>query len=862
MKRLIYILLCLLVAGLAGAEGIGTQLPKTGEPGYSADFDSGDSAGYYVLGASLTSITYNFERGSGFLGELYDCDTVSYVAATCDLLTTLNADVTGVKTTKRRWLIVHIATAESANFISTLVVKGGWQIGGGGGLTSDNDGDGLYESAYLWDADGDGSGKVTCTDKDAPDPACKVAGEIIYRDFDDDMNCAMWGCGFGQMENTGTVHLEDGVSYVSWPCWNATPTGAEVAYYNTPAPADESRHDETTDGAFINDCPLSPSGTRQLGGLTFMDWQGSLVGAGVDNRDSALTVGYKRDKGSYLVDDRGPTWESGASLNGNSWWGSPAFTRGFGFGFQQAGSGAGLYVPSGEDVHDGDSKGATTVLGAQTIGSLNGSICVASASFATSLVVGDMILVTGNTADLSWYGANDASVSYLRVRDVPSTVCNTTGRLIPVGGFRVGGTGADYSVDPASIISLRDGATVTHARSDYMDSRATVSNVTITSQDSWNEPGGDCTETGLWTIATDGASTDIDCDTNPFIGFYGGGYPILKDSVIRNWHQYSFDGDVGGGLVTIDNVQFLFGNGGPIADISTAAWMKNTNVSNSQFSTTAIGLFAPGITIDGITVNNSSMQDLITFNGWNTMSTIRGVSMVSTNFKTIFNFANGARMNSIDGVVVTGCSGGGAQLTNGVVALFSSFPDTLAPPIFGNIIRNVLIEGNCRSSGAGTSQDIATVQFFNGNTVGDNAETKIVGNTFENFKYTLTDNVAGTTACLFGISDETEADRTAPNYCTGAGAPLACCTGAGAGAGCVDDYGDEEIFTKNYFTGSSVWNRSSPPGTVRIYCSCAQGTDPANFCDRPIKGSGAGGFNPIGCGNFENDALPADQDCM
>ena len=184
----------------------------------------------------------------------------------------------------------------------------------------------LYQEATLWDADGDNSVWITCSAKDTPDPACKVAGERIYRDFVDDLNCAVYGCGNGQVSPGGTVYLEEGV-YVTWPCWDASnPT------VNDPAATDDNLHDEKTDAAYL-DCPVDPySGDDSSARLVSGVLKGrdiSIVGAGVDLRANDTTTmaarGTGRTQGTTIAVDLGKTGQAADdedSADGNVWFDS------------------------------------------------------------------------------------------------------------------------------------------------------------------------------------------------------------------------------------------------------------------------------------------------------------------------------------------------------------------------------------------------------------------------------------------------------------------------------------------------------------------------------------------------------------
>jgi hypothetical protein len=105
--------------------------------------------------------------------------------------------------------------------------------GGGGGGPVDTDGNGLYEWAFMHDADGDGSGAVTCTAKDVPFLACKMAGQVIYHDWMDDVNVMMRD----EMDVGAVIQLPAG-TLVSWPCYDNSRRGEAII--DPKAAADDS----------------------------------------------------------------------------------------------------------------------------------------------------------------------------------------------------------------------------------------------------------------------------------------------------------------------------------------------------------------------------------------------------------------------------------------------------------------------------------------------------------------------------------------------------------------------------------------------------------------------------------------------
>ena len=124
---------------------------------------------------------------------------------------------------------VVVDVAETGNSVPKVAFScSNWRSPG---IKVDSDGNGLYERATLFDADRDGSGPVVCTAKDTPDLACKVAGQVILRDWIDDANVMVRD----HMEQSGELILP-AATLVSWPCWDASrTTGDGGVDWNDPA---------------------------------------------------------------------------------------------------------------------------------------------------------------------------------------------------------------------------------------------------------------------------------------------------------------------------------------------------------------------------------------------------------------------------------------------------------------------------------------------------------------------------------------------------------------------------------------------------------------------------------------------------
>lgn len=819
----------------------------------SIKFSIGDTSDSDAIAVSgFCSVRY--QQAGGDDAALYAVPTAATAATSGTLIGTFTSSTTTATTftAGTRWVKAVATDATvggSVMVIDCSPLTGG---GGGGGSRFDHDGDGLYDVAYLWDADGDGSVWETCTAKDVPDPACKASGERVYRDVADDINCALWGCGSGQMELTGALLLEPGV-YVNWPCWDAQ----EGSGFNDPTAANDNLHDSTSDAAW-NDCPATPDPdtTRRFHVISLMDWQGEIIGSGVDTRNPATTASYKRDQGTYLVDDRGPSWESGTNSGNNNWFGQASFIRGITFGFQGAHTAStSAVVASGESAGDGDSKGYGTISGTQTIGNIedNGYVCVANTSGLNTLDSGDLILFYGQSGTL---GGGSPTVAFAaRVRDGSPGTCNAgAGIQIPLGGF-YGHLGDNQSYAAGSVpyaYTFLNGNAVTAPRSDYFDSTAKISNMNIEPQDWWAEPSGDCPEQldfadsgeRPWTIALDGDSTnaDIDCDTNPLIGLYGGGAPVVENVVIRNWHQYAIDGDSNAGFPLIRRVRFLYGKGGPIVDAGTGWRMHDLEIRDTSFATQGISTYGPGLEGRDIRAINSSGEQLINFTDVSVGNLFENIKIEGGSIMHALKFTCGARRNTVRNLTLEGTLGIGTGLFSsrqGTVAYFECSDTTV--PIEQNVIDGFDTTGT-RMAQQFTGNVTAAVALNTLATIAAPKSTAIVRNHFTNGRMKATKSAYD--ACLFAAIDT---DTT--------GSP-------GRGAA-TNDYSHEDVLALNSFMGNSVESTGGGGGVAHVYCGCnvntagGGGTSYATCSATVGSGSSLNGANARGCLNFDGTAAPS-----
>lgn len=814
-------------------------------------FGIGDTTESDAIGV-YGSCNARFVQASGDDVSLYAVPSSTTAATSGTLLKNFTTSTTTVpyEFTPGTLFVKAVATDATAGG-SVLTINCSPMAGGGGG-DPDPDNDGLYDFAILWDADGDGSTWVDCTAKDTPDSACKASGERIYGDFADDVNCALWGCGFGQMENAGSLYLEQGV-YVNFPCWeptNVTNTRGGVT--------DDNEHDSTADAAYSL-CPATPDPdtTRRFYTVSLMDWQGEIIGAGTDTRDPAITSSYKRDQGTYIVDDRGPDWESGVNSGANNWFGQASFIRGITFGFQNAHTAVtSTPVPTGESAGDGDSKGYGTVSGTQTIANIedNAGICVANTSGLNTLVAGDTVILAGQTGTLA--GGSSTIYFAARVMDAPSvSTCNGAGTIrILLGGF-YGYLGNNTSYSAGGIpyaYTFLNGNAVTAARSDYMDSTARITNLNIEPQDYWAEPSGDCSEQldfadateRPWTIALDGDSTnaDFDCDTNPLVGLYGGGAPVVENVVIRNWHQYAIDGDSNAGYPLIRRVRFLYGKGGPILDAGSGWRMHDIEIRNTSFAVTGISTFGPGLEGRDIRAINTSGEQLIAFTDVSVGNLFENIKIEGGSLFHALSFGCGARRNTVRDLTIEGALGIGTGLlasSQGIVATFDC--NNTSVPIEQNVIDGFDVTG-VRMAQQYAGNVAAAISINTSPTIASPKSTAVVRNHFSHGRMKATKSAYD--ACLFATIDT---DTTAaPNDRTGL---------------TPDDFSHEDVLSYNSFFENSVESTGGGGGVAHVYCGCninaggGGGTSYAT-CSATV-GSGSGiGADARGCGNFDGTAAP------
>ncbi len=805
--------------------------------------DTADSEAIAVSG--FCSVRY--QQASGDDVSLYSISASATAASSGTLLRAFTASTTTPYEFRPGTFWVKAKATDATAGGSILEIECSPAMGGGGDGDADNDG--LYEVAYLWDADGDGSAFETCTANATPDIACKAVGERVYRDVVDDVNCAVHDCGFGAMESDGTLILAEGV-YVGWACWDAAnPSVNSNATMETNG--NDDQHDSIVgDAAAYADCALDDDGAA-LTSIALQDWQGTLTGSGVDTRKlerGSMSASLRRDRGTYLVNDMGP-WND--TSDDNVWFGNSDNQRFLNAGFHTIG---GADYHNGAGAGDGDSKGwGKTYLdgdldiyiasdSAICLRNSNGSVGVdySASGWVANLRMGDTILVPVKT--------NTNATAYhfqeVRVRETPSAACGTSnyGLRVALGGSIARNT-AQTNTYPANAgtVLLASGQIAMHARSNFRNTRATITNMTISPSDPWNEFGGRCTSSGTawrtlvtdsgtgFTLATDDTNTDFSCDTMSLIGFYGGGSILLTDVAITEYHHFAIDGGSGGGIHVADNVKFYYGNGGPIADTGNGWEFKNILISDSHFTADVISVFGPTLEVDNFEVRNSVFTSLANFSMNNEGTLWKNTRVSSSSFGMIFWFQCGARWNTIQDVHITGRA----------VYINTSTPfpiyfdcDSTTNPITQNVVENVVEDSPGASIGGASPVEQGPIVAFNAAAAANASYEEfqsIRGNKFSGIHSVgYLANTTDYSGCLFGA---VEMDADSP----------------------PDDDGESSVFTFNYHEGSSIVSYG------RVFCMTNSGPR-VTAIDSEGAATPAWG-DPVGCGNFDGTAVFADENC-
>lgn len=727
---------------------------------------------------------------------------------------------------------------------STTAVTGGSQMkincsniagGGSGSAPVDADGNGLYEVAYLWDADGDGSAYVPCTADATPDIACKYSGEIVYRDVVDDINCAVHStCGHGQMERDGILILPIGV-FDGFPCWNASSPGA-----NTPAQAeiDDSGHDLSASTA---NCPVDEDGAILMS-VALQGWGGTLLGSGTDSRRlhrGLMDATHKRDKATYFTNDYGPVH---LSTDDNRWFGATTNIQMINAGFHSNYTNTAHFT--GASLASGDSKGWWKVYVAADLelwGSEN-SLCLrntggtvgtdyAASGTLGNLRRGDIVVIpTKSNANASAVG----SYSEVRVRSTPVTACGASnqGLLVPLGGDLVNSAteaaSSNRKVYPAYASSITTSERVGHARSNYSDTNVTISNMNLEAQDPYNEIGGRCGTSGsytaptttaepgtIFTTAVDDTNTDFSCDSDQFVGFWGSGHIKLSGVIINNFSFFPIDGGSSGGSQVLEDVAFMHGNGGALADVSGSGWeFFRTSIDDSTFNTVAFSAFLSGFKVDGLTVRNSSFSTLASFDAQAEGTYWNDIHIESSTFDTAFDFQCDARRHTIRNVYITGRGYTPHGGVPGGIHLGCSVTGT---PIRDNLVDGLTIDAPDVTSSV-ESVPLLVYQATAGN------EAAILGNTFTNFH--------------------------ALGYSGGTTDEAACLFGAYTGDGDTSDatHGHSVVFRYNSHTNSSVASNGS------VFCDMNSSNNVFQTRSELDTTTPSWG-DPTGCGNFDGSVL-------
>lgn len=837
MKKLLAFLAVLLVAGPALAANF-DMLQSQDRAGYRFSATSAQTTSDYIVAPARYRNVLSFTKGSAFAATVYACEFKDYAVATCGTAeTTLSTTTDEVEVlTAKPWLVFDITTAETGSNVSYLsIASNANNAGMGGGVTSDPDGDGLYEVANLWDADGDGSTFVTCTGNATPDIACKAIGEVVYRDTIDDINCAIRGgcAGGGRMERDGVLILKGGV-WLGFPCWNASAPGTHTA---AQAETDDSGHDLSASSA---NCPVDADGNI-LVSAALQDWGGIIMGQGTDSRRlhrGLMGASLRRDRGTYFANDYGPMH---LSSDDNRWFGATTNIQMINAGYNNNYTNTAHFT--GASLASGDSKGWWKINAAvdyETWGGATNSLCLTNTGgsvgtdYAASGTVGTLrrgdILVVPSRSNPN--ASAMGSYSEVRVRSQPTASCGSGGLQVPLGGdlasSETAGSGTNRAVLPAYTSNLVTSGLVGHARSKYKDTNVTIMNMNLEAQDPYNEIGGRCgssgsytapsavTSTGtIFTTTIDDTNTDFSCDTQQFVGLWGSGNIRLSDVIVNNFHFYPVDGGTSGGRQVLEDVTFLHGNGGPIIDASGSGWeMRRTKVEDSTFSTIVVSVFLSGLTVDDFVIRNSSFGNISAFNAQAEATTWTHIRAESSSFDSLFYLDCDSRRHVFRDLYITGrgyfAHGG---VPTGILFICSN----TATPIRDNVVDGFIVDAPDYSGGT-ESVPILAYQATAGN------EAAILGNSFSNFH--ALGYSGGTTdqaGCLFGAytNDPDTVDVT---------------------------HNHSIVFKYNMHSNSSVAANGSVfcllDNTLNLFQTQAELTSTT-----PAWG------DPVGCGNFDGSVL-------
>ena len=889
------------------------------------------------------------------------------------------------------------------------------QVSAGGGTRVDADGDGLYELAYLWDADGDGSSNVTCTAKDAPDPACKWDGDIVNRDVIDDINCAIHGCGFGQMERTGDLIVPDTARQIAWPCWNARiaaqlGTATAACEFNDPW-----RHENGTDATFddchdsVNDASYGHCAVDGEGEALFVaslqNWQGTLRGEGFSRARVDTANGSGAPNGTMIYNDMGPLLDG----SGNSWFGQSAQKRLVSMGFHQNVTSTVHMTGASAGHGSSDSKGWWRITGGSeneedgkepyvciqnTGGTVNseyresgtagdlafGDQMLISTEINTTLSVGavSFVLIKSVTSNQGLCATSDerevrfASSYYTRFEDALTISASTNATPIEITTsaahgletdeqVRISGTGISaidgnvYTVtrvtgtrfalngttapgstasagsatplllanDPLPFFAestdnngLGPHAVLIHARSDYFDGRATVADIRIGAQDPWNEDGGDCSESGVWTATADNTAPDYACDTMNMVGLWGGGRFNFERSMIGPFHHFGMDGGAHTGFTTVREVDFGYGQGNSIMDVASGWRLYDVRIFDSQFDGVLLTYFGPvSASVDGLFIENSTFSRIANFSEKHRFQEWKNLKVVSSTYNQLFSFNCGAKYNTISDVVLDGNSVeyfGTGYNTDFAFLCSSGSALTSFGPATQNVIENVIRTppGGLSSSFLTDYQRAPLVMFVVDDADAPSVEEYdgMIGNVFRGFRttsgtipegpFTITSataanpvvittstahgfsngdrvyirntemeeingeffSVAGVTSTTFQLSGEDGTSRTPGT--TGfayVDAVPSCLFGVfddGETSGSHSDEGESAVFARNYFSGNAVDGYGSD-------VFCIAGADARSFAQiESATGTTPSWGDPQGCGNMEGGDVVSYTECQ
>lgn len=604
----------------------------------------------------------------------------------------------------------------------------------------------------MYDADGDGSDYETCTAKDTPAPQCKVAGEVIYRDFTDDLNAIML-----DYPNSEVVVKLRAAVYTGCGCWE--PGGSQDC-------DDPTTHDDSSDASW-GYCQTDEFGTNKLWTVAVRSRKLRLIGAGTDTRHNdtdelgADPRANGRTVGTTIAIDNGNfygDWFIDAAPTGTAQ--NPYFSVGMNQPTQDL---TGVNHIGTTATGDGDSKGWGAFETEETLAAQvhRGSLCACN-----NATVGACRASNQDASSTGWVQTLSAGDRVYAM--IPQSEVSTNGK--PVGvALQVAGTAASDGGNCAAnsreiylgtsldngqgIYGLNLGypdntdgtgpAFVMHPNSGFWEGSLTVENLTFETQDYRDEGSGDCSDTGVWTFGS--PDTDDDCDSEPMFIAYSG-KAAFRDVVFKNWHSYALDGGgyTGIGPILFERVKFMYGHGEPVFDAGFNWIFNDFLISNSTFADggSVFVFFTGFLSMHRGEVSNVQAANVFALSNTAGLN-LDDIRIYSSRLGKIVDVGCGARYNTLSRFRMSGIdryghdhSGGGSPTNSALVFTCTSSSD----PVTGNDFVDWYDTGGAHPNAQPTMGRM--VSFY------EDTEAAVYGNSFQ----LMRQDTAHAYSCVFGFA--------------------------------------------------------------------------------------------------------------